>query len=170
MTPKDPQWEAYKKTLKPLKKSKKQPGLELQKKIEITIQDRPPEMPRIREGSGGGSATYFQESLQYKSTKKLKRTTDIQGRLDLHGMTQEQALGALVKFIHRCYRDHRQDLLVITGKGIKVSEGKTEGGILRRQLPGWLEHPDLRPYVYFYTNQHPFEGGAGAFYVRLRRD
>ena len=162
-------WEQYKKTITPLKKSNKQEGLELQKKIEITIQDHGTTAPSFDDFSREASVTFSQESLLYKSPKKIRKTTKIQSRLDLHGMTQEKAFQALHVFIQRCFTGKQQDVLVITGKGIKIQEGKTEGGVLRRQLPIWLEHPDLRPFVHFYTNTHPFEGGTGAYYVRLRK-
>ncbi len=163
-------WEQYKKNITPLKKSKKQEGLELQKKIEITIQDHSPKTPPFEDFSREASVTFSQESLLYQSPKKIRKNIDIQNRLDLHGMTQEKAFKELHIFIHRCFSAKQQDVLVITGKGIKITEGKTEGGVLRKQLPVWLEHPDLRGFVHFYTNAHPFEGGTGAYYIRLRKN
>ncbi len=162
-------WEQYKKTITPLKKSKKQEGLDLQKKIEIDIKEHAPQTPSLKAFEEGKRPVSSQGSLQYQSKKKIWKSLQIQGRLDLHGMTQEKAFKALIVFVHRCFTSKKQDLLVITGKGIKLKEGKTEGGVLRRQLPLWLEHPDCRPYVHFYTNSHPFEGGTGAFYIRLRK-
>ena len=162
-------WDQYKKTITPLKKSKKQEGLDLQKKIEIILQDREPTAPSFETFPTKVERGIAQESLQYQSSKKIRKTVKIQSRLDLHGMTQEKAFKALHIFIKKCFVGKQQDILVITGKGIKLQEGKTEGGILRRQLPLWLEHPDLRGFVHFYTNSHPFEGGTGAYYIRLRK-
>jgi DNA-nicking Smr family endonuclease len=171
-------WEAYKKSVKPLKQSRKKPGLDLQKKIEITIQNHAPKTPDLKpnfEPSGGVASS---NSLLYQSPKKIRRTTQIQARLDLHGMTQAQAIQALTSFIQRCYRNQQQNLLVITGKGTKPlhrtempdeESQKVLGGALRRNLPTWLEHPELRPYIHFYTFSHPFEGKTGACYVRLRK-
>ncbi len=117
--------------------------------------------------------------LEFKGTKRLKKNTLIQDRVDLHGMTQIKAHQALTVFIHRCYQQQKQDILVITGKGITLDKriiikestpNKTQGkGVLRRSLPGWLEASNLASYIHFYTNTHPFEGGTGAFYVRLRK-
>lgn len=169
-------WESYKKSVKPLKKSRKQPGLDLQKKIEITIQNHPPKAPDLKPNFEASLRSPSDHSLLYQNPKKIRRTTQIQARLDLHGMTQAQAIQSLASFIQRCYKNKQQDILVITGKGVKplnkaenFGDEKEMGGALRRNLPSWLEHPDLRPYIHFYTFSHPFEGKTGACYVRLRR-
>ena len=163
-------WERYKKTIFPLKKSKKQEGLALQKKIEIEIKPRSPQAPSLKGEKESGEKAFLEGSLHYNGKKKIRKTLEIESRVDLHGMTQAQASKTLVQFIHHSYSARKQNLLVITGKGLKRQEGKTEGGIIRRQLPSWLEGLDLRAYVRFYTNEHPFEGNTGAFYVRLRKN
>tara|TARA_R110002095_G_scaffold179241_1_gene156650 strand:- start:124 stop:696 length:573 start_codon:yes stop_codon:yes gene_type:complete len=177
-TPDKTVWETYKKSVKPLKKTRKKPGLDLQKKIEITIQDHSPKAPKLKPSFEDSRAGSSQNALLYQSSKKIRRTIQIQARLDLHGMTQAQAIQALTPFIQRCYASKKQDILVITGKGVKSLDRqedaenkgvKIEGGALRRNLPLWLEHPDLRPYIHFYTFSHPFEGKTGACYVRLKK-
>ena len=171
-------WESYKKSVQPLKKSQKKPGLDLQKKIEITIQNHALKAPKLKPSFEASVRGPSSDSLLYQSPKKIRRTTQIQARLDLHGMTQAQAIQALTSFIQKCYGNRHQDILVITGKGVKPlnrteafgeDEQKEIGGTLRRNLPAWLEHPDLRPYIHFYTFSHPFEGKTGACYVRLRK-
>lgn len=163
-------WDTYKKSVKPLKKSLKKPGLDLQKKIEIILQDQGPKELDLKPNFNTSGKNTTQDSLLYKSPKKIRRTTQIQARLDLHGMTQTQAIQRLTPFIHQCYNAKKQDILVITGKGIKPLVGENQGGgALRRNLPTWLEHPDLRTYIHFYTFSHPFEGKTGACYIRLRK-
>ena len=88
-----------------------------------------------------------------------------EGRLDLHGMTQAEAHGALEKFIPRAQGAGRRCVIVITGKG-SVSAG---GGVLRNAVPGWLNAPSLRPSVLAFAEAVPRDGGAGALYVLLRR-
>jgi DNA-nicking Smr family endonuclease len=51
---------------------------------------------------------------------------------------------------------------VITGRG--ATEG---GGVLRRELPLWLNLPDLRPMVLAVTHPHP--GNPGSVRLLLRR-
>lgn len=95
---------------------------------------------------------------------KLKRgQLSIEGRLDLHGMTQGEAFDALQKFLARAAAAGKRTLLVITGKGLRAE------GVLRRMLPLWLEEPGLKKYVLALTAAASKDGGTGAFYIRLRK-
>lgn len=51
----------------------------------------------------------------------------IEGRLDLHGMTQETAHRALCGFLARAYEKGSRCVIVVTGKGSRGGEG---GGVL----------------------------------------
>ena len=94
---------------------------------------------------------------------KLKKgKLEIDGRLDLHGMTQGEAHAALRRFIALAGKNEWRTLLVITGKG-RVTEG---GGVLRRMLPLWLEEFSS---VLATSPAQPKDGGSGAFYLRLRK-
>lgn len=88
-----------------------------------------------------------------------------EARLDLHGLTQEKAHRSLNRFIDQAQASGARSLIIITGKG-RVSEG---GGVLRNQVPKWLNAPDLRPRILAFTPAQPRDGGAGALYVLLRR-
>lgn len=96
-------------------------------------------------------------------TKLEKGKLDIEGQIDLHGMTQEKAFTALQNFILSAAKREKRTLLVITGKG--SLSGKT--GVLRQMLPLWLED---NPLVLAITQARPKDGGTGAFYVRLRKN
>ncbi len=97
---------------------------------------------------------------------KLKRgELDIEGRIDLHGMTQEAAYRALMRFIDRARASEKRTLLVITGKG-RLSEG---GGVLRRLVPQWLESGPHAGAILACTSAHAKDGGTGAYYIRLRK-
>lgn len=91
----------------------------------------------------------------------------IDGRLDLHGLTQSEAHGALLRFLRAAVARDARLVLVITGKGRRDGEG--ERGVLRRQVPLWLALPDFRALVIGFENAHIAHGGEGALYVRLRR-
>lgn len=86
----------------------------------------------------------------------------IDARLDLHGMTQEQAHRALGTALFRSAKRGDRCLLVITGKGPRLE------GVLRTALPGWLSSPQLCPLVARYAPAHARHGGAGAWYVFLK--
>jgi DNA-nicking Smr family endonuclease len=93
---------------------------------------------------------------------------DIEARLDLHGMTQDHAHQALLGFLQRANSAGMTFVLVITGKG-RLSGGETERGVLRRQVPQWLNLPEFRALVVGFEEAHVGHGGGGALYVRVRR-
>jgi len=92
---------------------------------------------------------------------------EIDGRIDLHGRTLNEAHAALLHFLHRAQGEGFRTVLVITGKG--GPDPERGRGVLRRQVPLWLTLPDLRAYVLAVEEAHIAHGGAGALYVRLRR-
>ncbi|MEM6762358.1 MAG: Smr/MutS family protein [Pseudomonadota bacterium] len=103
--------------------------------------------------------------LDRKERRKLARDPSrIEGRIDLHGMTQAEAHAALHRFVLGSAASGQRIVLVITGKG----RGGEGAGILRRAVPHWLTGKDLRRVVAGYGAAHPHHGGAGAIYVRLK--
>ena len=92
--------------------------------------------------------------------------------LDLHGMTQSQAHGALVGFLIRAQARDARLVLVVTGKG-KIErtrpDGEIEAGVLRRAVPFWLRDSLVRNLVVGFEEAARPHGGAGALYIRLRR-
>jgi len=98
---------------------------------------------------------------------------EIDGRIDLHGMTQDEARGALHRFIRSRFSRGDRTVLVITGKGTKTDNdyvaAMTERGVLRTMLPLWLNEPSLSPLVSGWSVAARGHGGEGAWYVRLRR-
>jgi DNA-nicking Smr family endonuclease len=93
---------------------------------------------------------------------------EIDARLDLHGMTQTRAHRALSSFLQRAHSEGLTFVLVITGKG-RATEGESERGVLRRQVPQWLSLPEFRSLVVGFEEAHIGHGGEGALYVRIRR-
>ena len=92
----------------------------------------------------------------------------IDARIDLHGMTQAQAHGALRLFLHRAQTSGARFVLVITGKGAPNAP-HGERGVLRQQVPLWLALPEFRACVLGFDVAHAGHGGEGALYVRLRK-
>ncbi len=87
----------------------------------------------------------------------------IEGRLDLHGLSEDRARAALTGFIERAHREGRRTLLIITGKG------HSGDGVLRRRAPRWLAESPLRGIVAGAGEAHRRHGGAGALYVALKK-
>ncbi len=82
--------------------------------------------------------------------------------LDLHGRTAQNAFHALLSFLHRAHADRVRVVEVITGRG--SGEG---GGVIRRELPLWLNLPPVRPLVLAVT--HPHANNVGSVRLLLRR-
>ena len=96
--------------------------------------------------------------------KKLaKGKHKIDGRIDLHGMTQDRARSALLNFLQLAQAADYRMILVITGKG---NEGM---GVLRQRVPDWLSIPPFNAMVNGFRQSHVSHGGEGALYVRIRR-
>jgi DNA-nicking Smr family endonuclease len=89
----------------------------------------------------------------------------IEARVDLHGMTQDEAYSLLFSFLHRAHASGLRYVLVITGKG--SSSGGD--GVLRRSVPAWLATPAFRMFVSSHEHAARHHGGSGAIYVRLRK-
>jgi len=120
---------------------------------------RPPSEPPLSAGGGAG--------VDKRTAGRLRRgELQIEARLDLHGMTLEQAHRALAPFLLAAREAGRRTVLVITGKG-RRSEGSL--GVLRDAVPRWLNEPGLRPQIVAFCHAQPRHGGDGAYYVLLRR-
>lgn len=103
--------------------------------------------------------------LDARTEQRLRRgKMEIEGRIDLHGMTQEKAHTALSRFITRAAEDGKRCVLVITGKG-RVSDP----GVLKRKFPEWCAMDPLRGVILKILPAAQKDGGSGAWYVYLKR-
>jgi len=91
--------------------------------------------------------------------------TPIEGKIDLHGRTQAQAHDDLHDFVARAHASGKRMVLVITGKGVTASKS----GVLKENVPRWLNEPTLRRHVLAFDYAEPQHGGEGALYVLLKR-
>ncbi|MDR3439617.1 Smr/MutS family protein [Telmatospirillum sp.] len=112
-------------------------------------------------------------TLDYRRSPGLDKSTAgrftkgamaIDAVLDLHGLTQPVAHAALGRFITGSADLGRRCLLVVTGKG--NGQGT---GVLRAEVPRWLNEPGLRAQILAFTYAQPKDGGSGALYVLLKR-
>lgn len=97
--------------------------------------------------------------------KLAKGRLPIEGKVDLHGLTQSEAHALLLSFLHRAYADGRRHVLVVTGKG----SSRGSDGVLRRAVPAWFATAPFRALVSAHEDAARRHGGSGALYVRLRR-
>ena len=90
--------------------------------------------------------------------KLAKGRLPIEGKVDLHGLTQSEAHTLLLSFLHRAYADGRRHVLVVTGKGSSLGSD----GVLRRAVPAWFATPPFRALVSAHEDAARRHGGSGA--------
>ena len=180
-------WQAVARTAKPL--HGKQPSF--QRRVEAAAPQPPPPAPpeplspfrlgeKSRLKSGHSLAPSLPQALaaaplrmDARAFGKMTRgKLSPEARIDLHGMTLAEAHPELIRFILNAQSAGLRLVLVITGKG---KRGDDHGpipqriGALRHQVPHWLRLAPLGPAVLQVTEAHLKHGGAGAYYVYLRR-
>ena len=112
-------------------------------------------------------------AMDKKAFTRLKQgKLSPEARLDLHGMTLDQAHPRLNRFILDAHSQGKRLVLVITGKGKSRDDGgpiPTRLGVLRHQVPNWFQQYPLKPHILQVTQASLKHGGSGAYYVYLRR-
>ncbi len=121
-----------------------------------------PAEPAIEHGRAAG--------VDRRRAERLRRgRLPVEARLDLHGYTQDQAHSALDHFLGESQARGLRCVLIITGKGTTTENALGAGGVLRAQVPRWLNEPVNRARVLAFDYAQPKHGGLGALYVLLRR-
>ena len=120
-------------------------------------------MPELEKGAVVG--------VDKRTAGRMKRgKLPVEGRLDLHGLIQNEAERALSAFLARSQERGHRCVLVITGKGgERRGEGFERTGVLRRMAPLWLNAPANRARVLAFDEARAQHGGGGALYVLLKR-
>jgi DNA-nicking Smr family endonuclease len=90
----------------------------------------------------------------------------IDARIDLHGMTAQQARAQLEFFLKTMRARGERCVLVIHGKGAHSPMGM---GILRGEISAWLSQGASSSSVSAFATARQEDGGLGAVYVLLRR-
>jgi DNA-nicking Smr family endonuclease len=186
-------WEHTASSLKPLhgKKSRHHPSV-------VDPDETPPFVPKSKTAKKAGVGAHASGSkadakapppppskappalntFDRKAARRLGQgKTDIEARIDLHGMRQHEAHIALRRFLLTSFSRGLRWVLVITGKGgprrprdddDDYGYGTPERGVLRKNVPMWLAEPELRAVVVSYTTAAISHGGEGALYIQLR--
>jgi DNA-nicking Smr family endonuclease len=104
------------------------------------------------------------KTLEPRRARRLARERDaVGGRLDLHGLAQDEARAVLMRFLTGAQAEGSRAVMVITGRGVQGD------GVLRKRAPEWLAEPALRDVVAGVAEAHRRHGGEGALYVALKR-
>lgn len=126
-----------------------------------------PAAPRVPASAVAGPLAVGQSpgGLDNSSWNKLRGGRIAPMRtLDLHGRTAQRAYHALHDFLLAAHADRVRCVEVITGRG-----SGEQGGVIRRELPMWLNLPTLRPLVLAATYPHPANPGAVRLLLRRVR-
>jgi len=107
------------------------------------------------------------EGLDRRILKRL-RAGDyaVQGHIDLHGKTREEAREAVARLLTESRRAGRRCVLIVHGRG---NHSKDQIPVLKQAVRSWLERGQISRVVLAFTTARPHDGGAGAMYVLLRR-
>lgn len=97
--------------------------------------------------------------------RQVKRgVVSVSHQLDLHGLTREEALEALPRFLHSAQQKGQKAVLVITGKG----NHSPEEPVLHQAVASWLRDAGRKTVLEF-TPAPREMGGSGAYVVFLRK-
>ncbi len=110
--------------------------------------------------------------LEKNTLKKIKKgKLKIESKLDLHGFTLEESKKEVADFILKNYKFNKRLLLIITGKGqrLSVSEGWRGTGKLKENVPIWLKSIQLSKYILWFDFASPENGGEGALMIYLKK-
>ncbi|MCD6707432.1 MAG: Smr/MutS family protein [Thiobacillus sp.] len=113
--------------------------------------------------STGEELVFSRPGVPTAALKKLRRGGwVIQGELDLHGHTGDEARIALAAFLNRCMLEDRRCVRIIHGKG---HGSKNRLPVLKNKVRHWLTQ---REDVLAFCQARTVDGGAGAVIVLLR--
>jgi DNA-nicking Smr family endonuclease len=109
------------------------------------------------------AADFVREGTGADIARKLRAGNwPVQGELDLHGMTRDDARQALAGFLDTALATGLRCLRVIHGKGFSSARG---AAVLKPLARHWLAQT---PAVLAFAQPRESEGGAGAVLVLLR--
>ncbi|MDB3890183.1 Smr/MutS family protein [Candidatus Pelagibacter sp.] len=116
------------------------------------------------------------EKLPNKDAKPNKQKLSKIRSIDLHGYSLEQANKTIEDFINKSYLDGVNKLIVVTGKGLHSQNEKDpyiskDLSILKYSVPEFLStNKSLMNIIYEIKDAKIEDGGAGAFYIYLRKN
>jgi DNA-nicking Smr family endonuclease len=106
-------------------------------------------------------------SVSHEIVRKLRRGEfAVQGHVDLHGMTRDEAKREVEGFLRASRNAGKRCVLVVHGRGL---HSKDQLPVLKDALRTWLSTARFGRHVLAFATARPVDGGAGAIYVLLRR-
>jgi DNA-nicking Smr family endonuclease len=96
----------------------------------------------------------------YTLFKKGKIKPD--GIIDLHGYSLKIGKVKLESYLLKSYENNLRNILVVTGKGLNNL------GVLKKEVPIWLDHKEIKKLLISYETAPNSFGGSGALLVRIK--
>ena len=117
------------------------------------------------------------ENIFDKDTNFIKQNTSVNkiGKLDLHGLSLNQANKIVKKFIIESFEKGYKKILIITGKGLKSKVHKNpylseQMNILKYSVPEFIKNDeDLFEKINRISTADLKDGGEGAFYIFFKK-
>ncbi len=116
------------------------------------------------------------DKLSDKDNHKKKNTRGIIKTLDLHGLTLKEANTTVENFIRNAFKENISKLIIVTGKGLHSNNEKNpyiskDLSILKYSIPEFINNnSDLMSMIYDIKDANIGDGGAGAFYIYLKKN
>lgn len=162
-------WKAVTDTVKPLnsrEKPKEPKHISLTKKLSVQVKPLRRHAPNLDYSNTDELEQGDIHAMDKKNGQRFRNgEMPIEAVLDLHGHTLESGFEALKRFIYAQSKRNARCLLIVTGKG-----GFLGRGVLKAEMPAWLNAAELRSLILAYTHAKPKDGGEGAFYILLKRN
>jgi DNA-nicking Smr family endonuclease len=99
--------------------------------------------------------------------RKLRRGEyAVQGHIDLHGLTREEAKQEVDRFLRGARQAGKRCVLLVHGRGM---HSRDQVPVLKEALRTWLATARFGRHVLAFATARPQDGGGGAIYVLLRR-
>ncbi len=116
------------------------------------------------------------EKLPNKDINLNKKILSKERSIDLHGYTLDQANITIEDFINKSYLEGVNKLIVVTGKGLHSQNEKDpyvskDLSILKYSVPEFIStNKNLMNIIHEITDAKIEDGGAGAFYIYLKKN
>ena len=117
------------------------------------------------------------ENVYDKNVDFIKQNTTVNKirKLDLHGLSLNEANKIVKKFVIQSFEEGYRKLLIITGKGLRSKMHKNpylseQMNVLKHSVPEFIKNDeDLLEKISSISTADLKDGGEGAFYIFLRK-
>ena len=116
------------------------------------------------------------EKIPDKDFKNIEKKNIKIKSIDLHGFTLDEANKTIENFINKAFSENINKLIIVTGKGLHSENEKDpyvskDLGILKYSVPEFISNnASLMGMINEITDAKIEDGGAGAFYIYLKKN